>query len=559
MILGIDLGTTHSLVGRFHRGEAELAPNANGEFLTPSVVSIDDEGVLHVGSTARNRLITHPHLTASEFKRFMGTEKTFSLGGHTFDATDLSSLVLKELKGDAERFFDATSDTAFISVPAYFNNKQRQATKRAAELAGFKQIRLINEPTAAALAYGVDGHREDEAHYIVLDLGGGTFDVSLLEVFNGVFEIHASAGDNFLGGKDFTQAIIDDLVSTNNVIPESLTRKDHEKLYSAANRAKHRLSEHHIADITVHLESQSIDYRIDRDHFTDISDGLLKRIRHPLNRVLSDSGYSSKDIDGIILVGGSTRMHPFRSLVSRLFGQIPRSDYHPDQAIAIGTALQAGLASSEDSIEDLVLTDVCPYTLGVAVLGSTHDLEFMPIIERNRPIPTSETRSLSPSHSEQKQVAIKVYQGESFLPEHNLYLGVLEVDLPEPGTDRSFRLTYTYDLDGTLQVEVTIPAIDQVYRGYIRDGERVDDEKLEEQFARLAELKVLPRDQKRNRELLSRLESLFEENIGDRRAHAGDLLRHFYDVLKSHDTKKIDEAADRIRQALGAFDEREFL
>lgn len=550
MILGIDLGTTHSLVTYYNNGKSQHIKNSLGNVLTPSVISVDDNNTILIGESAKHRLITHSEDTVSEFKRFMGTKKSFRLGINTFDATDLSSMILKTLKSDAENLHQQTIDEVFISVPAYFNNLQREATKLAAKLAGFKTINLLNEPTAAALAFGVNGNKEAEGHYIVLDMGGGTFDVSLLEVFNGIFEIHASAGDNYLGGKDFTMAIVSNIIDANKLVQEELSPKEKSKLYKAAELIKYELSEKTVSTIPLEIANLKIEYQLDQRKFAQISHDLLQRIKHPIWRVLSDSGLSVDEINGVILVGGATRMELFRSMVGQMFKRIPRNDYHPDEAVAMGCAIYAGMAEKNNAIRDIILTDICPYTLGVAVKGSGADLEFLPLIERNSTIPVSETRPLSPSHPNQKQVTIDVYQGESFNPKNNLYLGKLEVNLPDDPKKRDFLLTYTYDIDGTLEVEVVIPAVNKKYKTHIKDGQELTDESIASRFKRLAHLKILPREQQRNRELLSRLERLFEETRGDIREDFAVLLRHFIGALDTYNTKKIDKAYEEIKNRL---------
>lgn len=558
MILGIDLGTTHSLISYFDDGQPCLVSNANGQVLTPSVISVDDDGTILVGESAKHRLITHPDVTVSEFKRFMGTNKTFTLGDHTFDATDLASFVLKSLKSDAEEHLRQEVNEVCISVPAYFNNKQREATKQAATLAGFASIRLLNEPTAAALAFGADGHQDKEAHYIVLDLGGGTFDVSLLEIFNGIFEIHASAGDNYLGGKDFTEAIVQHITEKHRLDTATLSRQDKSKLYKAAECVKHQLSEKISTGISIKLSEAAFEYQLDLSTFEEICEKLLHRIKQPVIRVLSDADLATSSITAVILVGGATRMQLFRTLTSRLFKSIPRSDYHPDEAIAKGCAIQAALVGKEDAVSEIIMTDVCPYTLGVAIVGSGGmGKEFLPLIERNSTIPVSESRPLVPAHPDQTGVTIQVYQGESFDPQHNLFLGRLDIDLPDDPEKRRILLTYTYDLDGTLEVEVSIPGTDKREKVYIKDGEAHTERTTGERFEQLKHLKILPCDQQQNREMTARLERLFEEHTGEKREYISFLLRHFKEALSTHNKRKVEEALEHMKNELNHFKTRE--
>ncbi|MGD9369334.1 MAG: molecular chaperone HscC, partial [Desulfobacteraceae bacterium] len=368
MIIGIDLGTTNSLVACWQDRQARLIPNSHGQVVTPSVVGLGDDGEIMVGEPALGRLITHPLLTTAAFKRYMGTDHEITLGKKIFRMEELSALVLKSLKTDAEAFLGQPIDEAIITVPAYFNDTQRKATRIAGELAGLKVERLLNEPTAAALAYGL--HQSDsESCFLVFDLGGGTFDVSVLELFDGIMEVHASAGDNFLGGEDFLNSIVkyftektalSDLTTAQELTPEEVNR-----LRNEAEKTKIALTDG--TETTMHFDfrGKELECAITRDDFGQMNDQLMQRIRRPVERSLRDAKIVTDDIDEIVLVGGAVRMPAIQALVTRMFRRFPVRAINPEEVVAMGAAVQAGLKARNEELKDVVITDVCPYTLGI--------------------------------------------------------------------------------------------------------------------------------------------------------------------------------------------------
>lgn len=360
-IIGIDLGTTNSLVSVFRGGEAEIIPNALGEALTPSVVGLDDGGELLVGRAARERLVTHPNLTAAAFKRYMGNSREIALGHQVFRPEELSALVLKSLKADAEAFLGHEVKEAIITVPAYFSDAQRKATRVAGELAGLKIERLLNEPTAAALAYGLQERGADHT-FLVFDLGGGTFDVSLLELFDDVMEVRASAGDNFLGGEDFTHRIMDGFVHEHDK-PELLEDSSlRGLLHASATRAMHELTAAKRTTVSIPFQGERLEWAIDEAMFHQLCEPLLDKLRTPMERALRDAKVKVSDLDDVVLVGGASRMPIVREMVARLLRRIPSSHIDPDKTIVLGAAVQAGLKSRDAALEDVVMTDVCPFT-----------------------------------------------------------------------------------------------------------------------------------------------------------------------------------------------------
>lgn len=396
VIIGIDLGTTNSAAAIWIDGEPVLIPNALGSLLTPSAVSVDEKGTMLVGAAARDRLSTNPRETATSFKRYMGTQRKARLGRHEFLPEDLSALVLKSLKADAEAFLGAPVTEAVVTVPAYFNDKQRKATRRAGELAGLTVRRLINEPTAAAQAFGVHDRQEREP-FLVFDLGGGTFDVSIVEMFEGIIEVRASAGDNHLGGDDFNDSLIS-LVRP-RLDPHGLLEKldsgnRDALLQSVAEDCRKRLSEASEAEFSLIVNNEQLSTRVTANEFEIQAEGLLTRLRTPVLRSLRDSNIDVRSLSEVVLVGGATRMPIVRRAITRMFGRFPDTKVHPDHAVALGAAIQAGLLEKDAALDEIRLTDVCPFTLGVEHAepdgrGHFRTGLFSPIIERNTTIPVS--------------------------------------------------------------------------------------------------------------------------------------------------------------------------
>lgn len=366
MLIGIDLGTTNSLVACFRNGKAEIIPNRLGENLTPSVVSVDSKGTVYVGRSAKERAMLHPLESASVFKRSMGTDREYKLGDWKLRAEELSSLVLRSLKEDAESYLGEPVTDAIISVPAYFNDLQRKATKRAGELAGLNVVRIINEPTAAAIAHGMT--EQNDSRYLVFDLGGGTFDVSILELYQPIMEVHAIAGDNFIGGEDFTDVLYDLFLQSAGIPPESLGLKTRSEVRKTAENCKCAFSHSNEIMMCCTVHGQMHVLHLTLDEYERACAPLLDRLRKPIERSLKDAGVSLQEIDQIVLVGGATRSPVVRKFVAKLFGRIPSFGINPDEAVAIGAALQCGMKSRDKEIQEVVLTDVCPFTLGTEVM-----------------------------------------------------------------------------------------------------------------------------------------------------------------------------------------------
>ncbi|UXH76649.1 Hsp70 family protein [Roseateles amylovorans] len=560
-IVGIDLGTTNSLVACWQEGAPRLIPNALGATLTPSVVSVDDDGSYLVGAAAKDRLQSHPEHTVASFKRGMGTASTFRLGGRSFRAEELSALVLKSLRADVRAAFGRDVDRAVITVPAYFSDAQRSATRNAGLIAGFTEVSLLNEPTAAALAYGLN--ERDDSQFLVFDFGGGTFDVSILELFAGVMEVRATAGDNQLGGDD-VDACLERWVMESARLPASLQRDERflSKLRARCEAAKRALSAGGSTVIAFQHEGHAVDLRLSVEQLEQIIQPVLERLRHPVETAIRDARIGVKDLSAVVLAGGSSRLMPVRQLVTRLFGQFPSASLNPDEVVALGAAVQAGLKVNAAELSERVMTDVCPYTLGIE---SSQQLSadrlshgFMaPILPRNTVIPASRVQSFSPLHPEQRLIHVRVYQGEARMVRDNIALGDFKVELPRPVAGRSphIDVRFTYDVDGLLEVEATPKlgedACGEPQRLVIQNSEeRLSPEQVRERLLALAELKMHPRERMEVRALLARAERLFTQLSLDERDRLGHAITRFELELESQDHSRIDAASEHLRRVI---------
>ena len=560
MMIGIDLGTTNSLVACFRNGEAEIIPNRLGKHLTPSVVSVDENGTVYVGETAKERGFLHPLETAKVFKRSMGTDREYVLGGKKFRSEELSSLILRSLKEDAEVYLDEEVTEAIISVPAYFNDLQRKATKRAGELAGLKVSRIINEPTAAAIAHGMGSNGED-ARYLVFDLGGGTFDVSILELYGPIMEVHAIAGDNFIGGEDFTALLASMYLQKAAVAPESLDIRTMNDVYKAAETCKCAFAARNEVSMTCPIHDQAFEMKLTLAEYEKACAPLLEKLRRPIERSLRDAGVSLSDIDQIVLVGGATRLPVVRRFVTRLFGRIPGMLVDPDEAVALGAALQCGMKARDKEIREVVLTDVCPFTLGTEVMANNglfeEDGHYLPIIERNTVIPVSRTQTVYTAHDNQTRVNVKVLQGESRLAYNNLLLGEVSVPVPAgPKGKEAVDITYTYDINALLEVEIHVHSTG-VRRKIIIQNEqnRISEAEAAARLEKLQYLKQNPREEEANRLQLLRGERLYEEFSGLERSTIDRAIMEFERVLSGQDRTEIEKARKHLTKLL---DEIEF-
>ncbi len=454
-IIGIDLGTTNSCVAVMEGGEPTVIANAEGNRTTPSVVAFAKNGERLVGQVAKRQAVTNPERTVISIKREMGSSYKVNIDDSSYTPPEISAMILKKLKADAEAYLGSTVTEAVITVPAYFSDAQRQATKDAGRIAGLDVKRIINEPTAAALAYGLD---KGEVHKIlVYDLGGGTFDVSLMEVGDGVFEVLATAGNNRLGGDDFDNRVIDWIVAEfkkENMIDLKSDRQALQRLKEAAERAKIELSGNLTANINLPFITadatgpKHLDMTITRAKFNELTSDLVDKTITPLNQALSDAGLRPSDIDKVILVGGSTRIPAVQEAVHRVTGKEPFKGINPDECVAVGAAIQAGVLGGD--VKDVLLLDVTPLSLGIETLGGV----FTRLIERNSTIPTKKSQVFSTAADGQRSVDVHVLQGEREMAAYNKTLGRFQLDgiAPAPRGVPQIEVTFDIDANGIVHV-----------------------------------------------------------------------------------------------------------
>jgi molecular chaperone HscC len=562
MILGIDLGTTNSAAAYMTDEGPRLIPNALGESLTPSVVGINPQGELLVGRAARELQVTHPDRCASTFKRKMGLEWNVSLDGHAFTPEKLSGLVLKSLKQDAEAFLSQPIEQAVITVPAYFNEPQRKATIEAGKIAGLHVLRILNEPTAAAIAYGFHESRQEKT-LVVVDLGGGTFDVSVVDMFEGMVEVRSSSGDSFLGGEDFTSTLAARVLESQGFLFESAEMQHPlmvARMRSLCETAKRRLStqDHvaiRVANRAGELPEGSPEVAVTREAFQTWTECILRRIDLPLQRALGDAQLRPSDVSEIILVGGATRMPAVVQRLERYFGRAPQQRLNPDEVVALGAAVQAGLIGRSEAVEDLVVTDVAPFTLGIETTkqlgGEYHDGYMLPIIHRNTTIPISRVKRVTTLHANQTEVRVMIYQGENRLIKHNLLLGEFTLDgIPKGPPGQEIDVRFTYDLNGVIEVEATVVQTKRKMTHLVtRYARGMSAQQIKQAVAELQSLKTPPRDEAVHHAMLTRANRLYEELPLEGQSLLGQLLDGYEDALESGDK----EAIERFRQAIQEF------
>lgn len=548
-LLGIDLGTTNSLIAVWQDGQARLIPNALGDVLTPSVVSLDEDDSILVGKAARARLTTHPERTAAAFKRFMGSDKRLELGGRSFSPEELSALVLGSLKQDAEAFLGHPVSEAVISVPAYFSDEQRKRTLFAAELAGLKVSRLINEPTAAAMAYRL--HEQKFERTLIFDLGGGTFDVTVLEYALPLIEVHASTGDNFLGGEDFTAALLNACLKNWQLTPSMIDPQGMASLGDALEQIKCKLGEG-TQSLSWRHADKLYEWSLDETAAVKIWEPLLARLRAPIEQALRDARLKPRDLDSLVLVGGATRMPAVQQLVATLFGRLPYRHLDPDTIVALGAATQAACKARDGAIEELILTDVCPYTLGISTSrGEGISGAFSPIIERNTVIPTSRVQRFYTTHPQQETIRIAVYQGERPWVRDNIFIDAFDVPVTASEQIQALDVRFSYDINGLLEVDVNLLDSGERHSHSIdRSPTGLDEQSRQNSHDRLAALKIHPRDALPNRTLLARLERAWTQSLGDERERIADWLDTFTTVLGSQQSEEIASHRSQLNKAL---------
>ena len=562
-IIGIDLGTTNSCVSVMEGGEPVVIANAEGARTTPSVVAFSKNGERLVGQVAKRQAVTNPDRTIISIKRDMGTDRKIAIDGHNYTPPEISAMILQKLKADAESYLGESVSEAVITVPAYFSDAQRQATKDAGRIAGLDVKRIINEPTAAALAYGLD---KGDAHKIlVYDLGGGTFDVSLMEVGDGIFEVLATAGNNRLGGDDFDQRLID-------YIAEEFKRENHidlrqdrmalQRLKEAAEKAKIELSGMMSTNVNLPFITadatgpKHLDVTISRAKFNELTADLVEKTVGPMTQAMRDAGVSSKDIDKVILVGGSTRIPAVQEAVQRITGKEPFKGINPDECVAVGAAIQGGVLGGD--VKDIVLLDVTPLSLGIETLGGV----FTRLIERNTTIPVKQTQVFSTAADGQTSVDVHVLQGEREMAAYNKTLGRFQLTgiAPAPRGVPQIEVTFDIDANGIVHVSAKDLGTGKEQSIAITASSNMSEEEIKKAVDEAAQFAAEDKKNKEQAETFNQADSLIYQtektikDLGDKldpadKAKLESELESFKQTRAGNDVEQIKSAMESFSKA----------
>lgn len=567
-MIGIDLGTTNSLATYIDdNGEIQFVKNEYGNILIPSVVGIDENDDIIVGELAKERRMMNAGETASNFKRRMGTDAKIKVKNRTFDAQMLSSFVLKHLKENAEKQLNEKINRAIISVPAYFNDKQRRDTKMAAELAGLTVERLINEPTAAALSLG--SHILDQnLKFIVLDLGGGTFDVTLLETFENIMEVLSISGDTMLGGEDFTTKICEIFLKNIKLSIADLSRDERTKLYTKADRAKKLIS---LKNVEIEMEIKGKKYKseITQENFRETVKPLLVKMKVAIDKALQDGNTDAREIEKVILVGGAVKLGIIEEFVEKYFHKMRGEKIYfnnddfiennklvsiaadPDTVVAYGVGIAVGMKERNKMFKERILTDVCPFTLGTELVGK----RFAPIIPRNTTVPTSKSEYFYTIDDYQDKVNVGIYQGESLNIDDNLFLGNFLIDVPRNIAGKeAINVRFTYDINGILEVEATVVSTGLKKSKLIVNGDLSEEEK-NEKIKMLEEIKIQSENKNKDKLLLERANRIYAEIVNTEiRNHISDYLENYKMVVATGDRIRIQKAKESFLQFLDKID-----
>ena len=567
-MIGIDLGTTNSLATYIDdNGKIEFVKNEYGNILIPSVVGIDENDDIIVGELAKERRMMNAGETASNFKRRMGTDAKIKVKNRTFDAQMLSSFVLKHLKENAEKQLNEKINRAIISVPAYFNDKQRRDTKMAAELAGLTVERLINEPTAAALSLGSNILNQN-LKFIVLDLGGGTFDVTLLETFENIMDVISISGDTMLGGEDFTTKICEIFLKNIKLATTDLSRDERTKLYTKADRAKKLIS---LKDVEIELEIKGKNYKseITQKDFRETVKPLLVKMKAAIDKALQDGNTDAREIEKVVLVGGAVKLGIIEEFTEKYFHKMRGEKIYfssenfiennklvsivanPDTVVAYGVGVAVGMKERNKMFKERILTDVCPFTLGTELVGK----RFAPIIPRNTTVPTSKSEYFYTIDDYQDKVNVGIYQGESLNIDDNLFLGNFLIDVPRNIAGKeAINVRFTYDINGILEVEATVVSTGLKKSKLIVNGDLSEEEK-NEKIKMLEEIKIQSENKNKDKLLLERANRIYAEIVNTEiRNHISNYLENYKMVVATGDRIRIQKAKESFSQFLDKID-----
>jgi molecular chaperone DnaK len=548
-VIGIDLGTTNSCVAVMEGGEAVVIPNAEGARTTPSVVGFSKTGERLVGQVAKRQAVSNPDRTVSSIKRYMGTDYKVTIDDKNYTPQEISAMILQKLKADAEAYLGTKVEKAVITVPAYFSDSQRQATKDAGKIAGLEVLRIINEPTAAALAYGLD--KEEEQTILVYDLGGGTFDVSILELGEGVFEVKATSGNNRLGGDDFDQRVMDYLADEFKKESGIDLRNDRmalQRLREAAEKAKIELSGVGSTNVNLPFISadangpKHLDINLTRAKFEEMTSDLLEKTMGPTRQALADSGLEPKNIDKILLVGGATRMPAVQEAISKFLGKDSHKGINPDECVAIGAAIQAGVLAGE--VKDVLLLDVTPLSLGIETLGGV----FTKLIERNTTIPTSKGQTFSTASDGQTTVEIHVIQGERAMAADNKTLGrfTLTGIPPAPRGVPQIEVKFDIDVNGIVNVSAKDMGTGKEQSMTITATTKLEENDINRMVQEAEQHAAEDKERKEAVEIRNQADSMVYQ--------AEKTIKDFKDQADAAAIEKLQVAVDELKEALKGSD-----
>lgn len=537
-IIGIDLGTTNSLGAVYRNGSVELIPNRYGSFLTPSVVSIDEKNNILIGEIAKEHLITRPGMAVSSFKKDMGTDKIYRLGKKTFLPEELSSFVIRAIVEDAREYLQEEIEEAVISVPAYFNDKQRVATKKAGALAGIKTNRIINEPSAAAMASYFDTSREQV--FLIFDFGGGTLDISIVECFDTMVEIISVAGDNRLGGDDFHEIMVNAFLQEHMINPKAVSATEYAVLKKQAEVCKRKLTDEKKAYMSAIVGGKEYKSEYTNQRLLEESSLIFSKIKKVLAQALRDGEMTINDIDTVVMAGGSSKMPLIQSFVQHILKQKPIVVGNCDEMIARGLGLVCAVKERKEEVKDYILTDICPFSLGTDIFNAADPQHsyMSVIVPRNSVLPCSRVKRFYTIKDDQQKIELNILQGEQVYAEDNLKLDKLTVPVPKAKKgEESIDVRFTYDINGILVADVTVVSTGKTVTKVV--SQNISEADLDKKIKELEKLKVHPKNVSENQLIMERLRALYEEAPGYLREHILEFLREYEKLLEGQDTRRI--------------------
>lgn len=553
-LVGIDLGTTNSLVAIWKDGKTEIINNSLGQSMTPSVVGVDDDGSILVGEIAKQRRVTHPDMTVAEFKRDMGTDKKYLLGKKKYLPEELSALLLSKLADDAASALGEPVSEAVISVPAYFDDNQREATKRAARMAGIEVRRLVNEPSAAILYHQwKNGNTGREGIYVVIDFGGGTLDVSVVDCFENIIEIIAVSGNNKLGGKDFDQAIALDFCKKCGLKWDELKKSVQENIIWAAERTKRKLSVEETALMRIMMEETAYEATYDTEELLKATAEVLVQIKEVLNEALRGAKLEYQGIEDIVLVGGSCKMPVVQKYLSALFGREVVAAAECDDYVALGTGVLTGIIGREEEIGDIVMTDVCPFSLGTSIVHESGGACYMSvIIPKNSILPIAKTKIYSGMKPFQKKMTFDILQGEELYAYSNLNIGNVELEVtPSEQGHTDAALTFCYDINGVLQVTARDMRGDNKAEAIIvNKNSKLTEAEIESRRIDIKNTQRFEKNKEENRNLLAWAERLYAQGDAGQKLYISRLIDGFAKSVRENDIAGVQRQKSDVAKSL---------